>query len=153
MLVFSPEEWKAIKKALPNAIRESLKSVPAGGKKSQERKIGLALRNLNVLNRVSLDEAFQAYCKHYGVDLSDLWPETSGTVSLSKIRNHLAHGEAILDAHVPPIVVAHLNLQWTVERMILGLMGWPVKSSRVAQGSVRVRTSWQESQAMLHQLL
>jgi hypothetical protein len=85
---------------------------------------------------VSFGSPFRSFCDHYSIDLSDLWPvvDASHGVSLSAIRNRLVHGEAFAGDKYSALITAEMHLQWTVERMLLGALGWPVSRSAVDAG-------------------
>jgi hypothetical protein len=102
-------------------------------KQSGERR-GLIYEKIRELNRVSFSAAFKRFCEHYSVDLSDLWPVTgkAGEWPLSEIRNKLVHGATFDYRQDGVLYCASENLKWSVERMLLAVLGWPVSRSRVS---------------------
>lgn len=98
--------------------------------------VSLITEKIAELNRVPFAAAVREFCRKHEVDLSDLWPLVSadGGVSLSNIRNRFAHGELIGDEEYRVLVFAREHVRWTVERMVLGLFGWPMDRSRVHRG-------------------
>ena len=97
----------------------------------------LIYEKLNELNRVSFKSAFNKLCKDYYVDLQDLWPvvETTEGISLSEIRNKLVHGETFFNPlQQKAISTGEKHLRWTVERLILSVLGWNVSESDVSKG-------------------
>ncbi|HXG83464.1 MAG TPA: hypothetical protein VNI84_05485 [Pyrinomonadaceae bacterium] len=107
---------------------------------------------LSELNRISFATAFEEFCKHYSVDISDLWSVTGNNtgISLSQIRNKLIHGEHFSAEHYTILFYAREHLRWTVERMILAILGWTVEKSTVSPQHLKMMTAyknWQEEQA------
>jgi hypothetical protein len=78
--ILQEPSWTSFKDYLEKCIKSSTKPII---EKEQRR---LIYPKLNELNRVSLKEAFDAFCKHYSVGLTDLWPifaENRESVGLS----------------------------------------------------------------------
>ena len=98
----------------------------------------LLLATLPALRRIPLKYAFAAYCKHYQLDMSDLWPTFGdGVVSLSTIRNKLMHNDAYPRFALDALIRAKSNLEVTVERMLLVALGWPIDSTKVRPISLK----------------
>ena len=70
----------------------------------------------------------------YKVDLSDLWPllDSSSGTSLAQIRNRSIHGEYLSETSYRALTYAAHNLRWTLERMLLSVLRWPVGNSNVS---------------------
>jgi len=99
------------------------------------------IRNkLGELNRVSLNEAFQQFCKAYEVNLSDLWPVfgKSTEISLSDIRNKLIHGDNMPFELLQPLGVAEINLKYVLERIVVKMLGYNVNKTRVSATSLKI---------------
>jgi hypothetical protein len=89
--------------------------------------------------RVSIKKLFSLFVQSRQIELGDLWPlfdETNGA-SLYKIRNAIAHGEYLPPQKVLAISYAAENLSWTLERMLLCVLGWPLEKSKVRPESLR----------------
>jgi hypothetical protein len=89
----------------------------------------------------------------YNVDLTDLWPlldRSSGT-SLAQIRNRSIHGEYLNEASYRALTYATYNLRWTLERMLLSVLGWPIADSNVSKSFLpNLRTyRWQPTQSKI----
>lgn len=125
--VLPASDWPLLRQHLQGSIK-SWKGMPL----SKEQRSWL-YRKLNELNRIPLEVAFAKFCKQYGVDLSDLWPvfQEGKLLGLSDIRNRIVHGEGLPQAALDPLFVASQSLKWTLERMVLGLLEWPVQRSEV----------------------
>ena len=82
---------------------------------------------LSELNRVPFVTAFNAFCDKYSVELQDLWSVTDNTngITLAQVRNKLVHGEHFTREDNLALTYARDHLQWTVERMILGVLTFP----------------------------
>jgi hypothetical protein len=115
---------------LQAGLRKWLKQQPLLEDKTRRK---LLYEKLFELNRVSFGHAFEKFCEFYSVDLHDLWPVASnaGGPSLATIRNRLVHGEVLGEGYYTALITAKFHLQWTVERMILAMLGWPLKKSNV----------------------
>jgi hypothetical protein len=89
----------------------------------------------------------------YNVDLTDLWPlldRSSGTC-LAQIRNRSIHGEYLNEASYRALHYAMLNLRWTLERMLLSVLRWPVETSNVSKSFLTNLTAyhWQPMQSKI----
>lgn len=80
----------------------------------------------------------------YNVELADLWPllDSSSGTSLAQIRNRSIHGEYLNTASYPALAYAVQNLQWTLERMLLAVLGWPVANSNVSKSFLAHLTTY-----------
>lgn len=90
---------------------------------------------------------------HYAVDLHDLWPvfgEKEG-ISLSSIRNKLIHGVPLDPLKSKGLLGACLHLQWTVERLLLAVLSWPLTESRIDIGAMGFygEKAWRDDQQLL----
>jgi hypothetical protein len=76
---------------------------------------------------------FNFFQQKHAADLSDLWPLFDGSqgVPLVGIRNRLAHGEPISIGERTALLYAGLHLRWTLERLILTALRWPISKSMV----------------------
>jgi hypothetical protein len=115
---------------LQAGLRKWLKEHPLLADKDRRK---LVYEKLFEINRVSFGHAFEKFCEFYSVDLHDLWPVVGnvGGPSLATIRNRLVHGEVLGEGYYKALITAKYHLQWSVERMILAMLGWPVKESKV----------------------
>lgn len=116
---------------LESDLRKWLKKHPLLEQRSEKR--GLIYEKVMELNRVSFSTVFKGFCAHYAVDLSDLWPVTGkpGEWSLSEIRNKLVHGATFDYKKDGVLYCAMENLKWSVERMLLAVLDWPLTRTRV----------------------
>jgi hypothetical protein len=97
-------------------------------------------KKLSELNRISFASAFDEFCNLYSVDLSDLWSVNSNNdgISLSQMRNKLVHGEHFSQKHYVGLFYASEHLRWTIERMVLAVLGWSFKNSNVSPSYLRM---------------
>ncbi len=94
------------------------------------------------LNRISLREAYEAFRKHYSVDLSDLWPlfGSKKLVGLTDIRNKLIHGDPFPQNLHDSLAIANLHLAFTLERVLIKVLGWDIKGTRVSPYHLQSQT-------------
>lgn len=100
----------------------------------------------------SLPERWRLFQIKYAVDLSDLWPlvDRTGGITLTQLRNKVAHGQYLNPAQTLALLYAREHLRWTVERVVLSLLGWPVPLSKVHPGFLgRMHTyrNWRQARA------
>lgn len=131
--VFSSSEddlWKLLQKDL----REFFRVHPV--LRDDKTKRMRLYDNMTALRRVSFRTAFEECCRFYSVDVSDLWPVTGSKDgwSLSVVRNKLVHGEHFNAAQRGAVGAAKSHLQWTVERLLLAILGWDISKSSVDAG-------------------
>lgn len=90
-----------------------------------------------------LKDSFDFFQHLYDLDISDLWPLTdeSGGTTLTQIRNHLIHGEYIEERSIRALSYAVDNAQWTLERVLLTILGWTVPRSLVSRSYLANFTS------------
>ena len=128
--ILSPTEWKEFKKYVKAFIKESphLK-----GEKNKNRRT-LIYEKIPALNEVAFSTAFKKLCSDYKIDLSDLWPviDKKKGVTLYAIRNRLIHGDVLSFQEEHSLVWAGSHLRWTLERLILSILEWPIVDSRVS---------------------
>jgi hypothetical protein len=85
--------------------------------------------------RWNLRRKFVFFQSIYNVDLTDLWPllDKSSGSSLAQIRNRSTHGEYLNETSYRALTYAAHNLRWTLERMLLSVLRWPVANSNVSK--------------------
>jgi hypothetical protein len=126
--ILPESSWKSFKDYLEKCIKNSTEPII---EKNQRKMI---YSKLNELNRVSLKEAFDAFCEHYSVELADLWPvfaENRKSVSLSDIRNKIIHGDPFPSRLIKPLIVAHEHLEYVFQRMIIRVLGWSIDKTNL----------------------
>ena len=91
--------------------------------------------------RIPIKKLFEVFVSSYDVRLDDLWPlfDNSSGPSLYDIRNAIAHGEFLSPGKFMALNYAQENLNWTVERILLTILGWQVEQSKVRPDFLR---SW-----------
>jgi hypothetical protein len=126
--------WVALKKYLKNCVKKSTDP------KLERKQRASICRKLGELNRVSLGEAFDAFCGKYAIDLADLWPvvEKKGVTGLSDIRNKLIHGDPFPLDLFGALSVANEHLGYTLERVIVRVLGWDVGETKIKPAYLRV---------------
>jgi hypothetical protein len=122
-------KWNLIQKNL----KQYLASQPPFDSDPEARQ--MIYQKLPELNRIAFASAFERFCTFYKVDVRDLWPVVgnSGGPSLSRIRNRLVHGDVFRVQDRAALRTAREHLEWTVDRMILAVLGWPADKSRISK--------------------
>jgi hypothetical protein len=95
----------------------------------------LHVERINGSQHRHLSDKLRFFQQSYHVDLADLWPllDKTGGTSLAQIRNRLIHGEYLSEKSLQALMFADQNLRWTLERMLLAVLGWPVSKSNVSK--------------------
>lgn len=121
--------------------------------KNDSHKRGLIYENATALQRVSFNTVFSEMCDYYSIDLSDLWSvniRENKEWSLTDIRNNLVHGNPFKDKYFS--WKANEHLRWTVERLILAVLGWEISKSNVSSTKMSHLTaynSWKDDRAKM----
>jgi len=126
-IVEDVEQWVALRKDIGDFLKQH--DLLKNDKESRK----LMRAKLGELRRVPFSTAFESLCMTYAVNLSDLWPVLgrSGEMPLSEIRNHIVHGSTLSWGQFLALGHARHHLRWTVERILLAVIGWPVAESKV----------------------
>jgi len=136
--VIPEKEWNKLigkKGKLKNNIRKFLNEEEGFKEDENKEKRTLIYQKLRELNRISLKEAFIEFCKEYKVNFDYLWPvcDKKDGISLSEIRNKLIHGEKFDTAYAISISIANTHLQYTIENMLLAILGWPTRGMQMEE--------------------
>lgn len=147
--ILPKDEWKEIDKDLRSWLKRYERLQSCGDVRQ------LIYEKLPELNRVSFSSAFKNFCAHYGVDLRDLWDVVGRTrgIPLSGIRNKLVHGDDFSHDQYEALIAATDHLRWTVERMLLAVLGWDPARSEVSvdklQSQIAGRDDWKQERQKL----
>lgn len=148
--VLPPELWKQLR----GDLEKWLKVHPLLS--SDKNKRALIYKKLSELNRIPFSIAFDQLCEVYSIDLSDIWSVTaddSMDVSLSEIRNKLVHGDVFNPPQFRALMAAKEHLLWSMERLILAVLGWPISRSTVNRDflsrNMACYQEWKEDQKIL----
>jgi len=127
-LVLAPGQFKHLRSYLIECMKQSTK--PELTEAQQES----ICKKLGELNRVSLREAFEGFCKKYTIYLKDLWPVfgENGTVGLVDIRNKLIHGDPLNHDVFETLIIAKEHLKYALERVLLRILSWNLAKSKVS---------------------
>lgn len=125
--ILDKSEWQQLKNSMEKCVKQSINpKLDSEQRKSIYNKLG-------ELNRISLREAFDIFCKQYAIYSSDLWPVfgEKGCAGLAEIRNRLIHGDPFPHEYIGALVLANEHLQYTLERMLVRVLGWDVSKTMV----------------------
>lgn len=126
--VVPQNDWTFLRKYLQKCIKNSTEP-----KLETEQRASM-YRKLDELNRVSLREAYELFCKEYSIGLADLWPifGENDLVGLVDIRNKLIHGDPFPhDDMFGPLVVAKEHLIYILERVLTRILKWNVAETKI----------------------
>jgi hypothetical protein len=125
--VLSSSDWLILR----DHLKEAVKNCPGLSLSSDQR--ARIYAKMGELNRIPLRVAFDKFCENYRVGLDDLWDvfSTAAGPSLYNIRNRLTHGESLPLEAYEALSVATEHLRWTLERILLSVLGWSVARSEV----------------------
>ncbi|MBC3863309.1 hypothetical protein H8K32_14475 [Undibacterium jejuense] len=130
-------EWKKLRDYLQCCIKKSSDPELISDQRAT------IYKKLNELNRVSLRDAFEAFCKKYSINLTDLWPifSTNGILGLSDVRNKLIHGDPFPENLIQPLSIANENLRYTVERIVFHILRWEIENTNLSISLLRQNTN------------
>ena len=119
--------WSSLRKYLQKCLKNSTEP------KLETKQRASMYRKLNELNRVSLREAFDLFCKKYSIDLTDLWPVFGENylVGLVDIRNKLIHGDPFPHDMFGSLIVAKEHLLYVLERVLIRILKWNVAETKI----------------------
>lgn len=125
--VLHGNDWTSLKKFLQKCIKNSTEP-----KLEDEQRASIYCK-LEELNRVSLREAFDLFCKRYSICLEDLWPVfgENGLAGLVDIRNKIIHGDPFPRDMFGPLVVAKEHLKYVLERMLSRVLQWSLAETKI----------------------
>ena len=125
--------WTSLKKYLRKCIKNSTEP------KLEDNQRASMYRKLDELNRVSLREAFDLFCRKYSIDFADLWPVfgEEDLVGLVDIRNKLIHGDPLPRDMLRPLVVAKEHLIYILERALTSILRWSVAETKISPDYLR----------------
>jgi hypothetical protein len=125
---------------LKESLKKHIKAYDEISLNSVQR--GSLYNKLDELNRISLREAFESFCKYYDINLGDLWPvfKSPGIVGLADIRNKLIHGDPLPDNLYSALIVAREHLRTLVERVIVRVLGWDIAKTKASPNYIEHST-------------
>jgi hypothetical protein len=134
--VLPENKWTSLKTYLQNCIKQSIE--PA--LESQQRNSMYC--KLEELNRVSLREAFDLFCKNYSVNFTDLWPvfKENRQVGLADIRNKIIHGDPFSHEMMNPLIIANEHLKYVLERVLLQVLQWDIQETKINPAYLQMNT-------------
>ena len=117
---------------LERDLRAWLRRHPALEREAEKR--ALIYEKVRELNRFPFSRVFNNFCARNSVDLADLWPLLGRREDwpLLEIRHRLVHGDPFGSRPADALACARQHLSWTVERMLLAALEWPVARSGAA---------------------
>jgi hypothetical protein len=142
------EKWRKFK----SSLRKYIEQHPL--LENDKEKQTLLKKNITALQRISFATAYEACLKTLSLSTSDLWPVTDRTEgwALSDIRNKLVHGDYLNRAQLHAVIFATEHIRWTVERLILAVLGWDIERSNVCAGYLRhmnAYNQWKQERLVL----
>lgn len=139
---------------LERDLKRWLKAHPLlSGAESVRR--ALIYEKLRELNRFPFAHVYRKFCDAYRVELSDLWPVPGRPEEwpLAEIRHRLVHGDPFQSSPAEALACALEHLRWTVERMLLAVLGWPLERSAVSPSGLyaagETYLDWRRRRALL----
>jgi len=122
------KDWPSFRNYLKKCIKDSTDPKLVAEQRSS------MYHKLNELNRVSLQEAYNLFCKEYSIDLTDLWPifKENNLVGLVDIRNKLIHGDPFPKDVEGTLLVAEEHLAYVLERVLVRILRWNVDKTQIS---------------------
>ena len=137
--------------SLARDLREWLRRHPRLEREKERR--GLIYEKVRELNRLPFAHVYRTFCEHYALELGDLWPVPGRPAEwpLNEIRHRLVHGDPFKSCPPSALACAREHLRWTVERMILSILGWPVAESNASPAGLsatrREHREWRDERS------
>lgn len=101
------------------------------------------MSSFNIINNRSIGDKFNEICNLLELDVSDLWP-ISGESGLSSLRNKFMHGYNFDQSTYRALIGAAEHLRWTLERLFLRIIEWPVELSAVGKKALEKMCAYNE---------
>lgn len=131
-IIEKDDDWKRFS----GDIRKQVKAhaLVQGDEPPQKAKRAMLSAKVNELRRVPFRTVADLLCDEYSISLDDLWPlhGRPSEVSLTEIRHRIVHGGAFDRPQYQALIGAGEHMRWTVARVLLGVLGWPVERSQVS---------------------
>jgi hypothetical protein len=145
--ILPPEDFTELERDLKKWLKQHrvLAHEPA--------KRALVYEKFRELNRFPMSHVFKMFCEHYSLDLTDLWPVIGKHAEwpLTEIRHRLVHGDPFQSRPAEALACAEAHLRVVVERMLLSVLGWPIKRSNVSRERLQIikpgYSSWNAERA------
>lgn len=114
-------------------LSNDIKSIIKAALPSDKSARSLMYAKIGELNRAPTRAIYESFMAEYGIDTSDLWPMFGSAqgATLYDIRNWISHGEHLPRAVQDQLWIATEHLKWTVERILLTRLAWPIEKSEV----------------------
>ncbi len=146
--IFDESEWKLVKDGLKISLRSD--SVL----KNDSPKRALVYEKLEELNRPSFKHGIGSLINTYKIPLEGLWPiiGKNNEISLLEIRNRLVHGESHASFNPVALHVASIHLVWSIQRIILGLLGWDVENTNIASKKICNHNAFKQVSEMMNMM-
>ncbi len=124
----SETDWTVLRTEIKKCIKNGSIDIPKENRR-------LIYDKLPELKRPSLKSLVEKMMIDFNVDLGDLWPifNTSDGKGLIEVRNKFAHGDEISLKIYNSVLVALEHLQFSLERIILTILGWNVEQSTLCR--------------------
>ncbi|MCI0617797.1 hypothetical protein L0244_32900 [bacterium] len=116
-------------------LRELIEDLIASDRAATQNQRKFIKEKISELNRISFASRFSQLIKKLNYQDDDLWPMTDSAdgPSLQKIRHQLIHGRFLAPNVEYSVYVALYHLQWTLERLLLKLLGWNYADSTASR--------------------
>jgi len=131
-IIEEEHDWKRFSDDVRKYVKKH--ELVQGKDPTQKSKRAMLSAKVNELRRVPFRTAADSLCQEYSITLDDLWPLHGRLpdVSLTEIRNRIVHGGTFDRPQYRALIGAGEHMRWTVERVLLGVLKWPVKKSKVS---------------------
>lgn len=143
-IIEEEDDWKHFSSDLRKYLRKH--EFMQGDEPQQKTKRAMMSAKVNELRRVPFRTAADSLLAEYSVILDDLWPLHARLpdISLTEIRNRIVHGGTFARSHYRALSGALKHIRWTAERVMLGVLKWPVEKSKIRPASIQKFTVMQE---------
>jgi hypothetical protein len=142
--IIEKDDWKRFRDDVTKYVKKH--ELMQGDQPQQKAKRSMMSAKLSELQRVPFRTAADSLCEEYSINLDGLWPlyGRPPEVSLTEIRNRIVHGGTFDQSHYRALAGVGEHMRWTAERVMLGVLKWPVEKSKVSAASLQKFTVMQE---------
>jgi hypothetical protein len=129
------QQWKHLKKRIKTGLSQITEDL------LNEKQRSEVYKKIDELNRVPFQTSFIELCKHYDINLLDLWPffKNNNIAGIYEIRSFLMHGGCLPHDCLEPLVIATDSMIFVLGRVLTKVLGFPLEKTNLAPSTLKTR--------------